>query len=104
MRLLNLNHMNHQFRNPLIGNSPHVSLHFPLCFLMFHVVIPRFLLTFPMFPLVFLRFPISVLHFLDFFSSLCRSRGTTRYDLGVSCESINDPGKLRHGGYLHSIF
>lgn len=40
--------------NPLSSNSLHVSFHFPLGLLTFHLVFPQFLLAFPMFPLVFL--------------------------------------------------
>ena len=44
-------------RNPPSGNSLHVSLHFPIRLLMFHLLFPQFLWLYPMFPLVFL--PIS---------------------------------------------
>ena len=42
-------------RNLPTGNSLHVYLHFPIHFLMFHLLFPKFLWAFPMFPLVFLH-------------------------------------------------
>ena len=42
------------FRSLLNDNSLHIFLHFPTCFLMFHLVSPQFHWSSPMFPLVFL--------------------------------------------------